>query len=144
MTVTVMMISGGLAGLAGASQIGDFSHALDPIGLQDALYGYTGIVVAALAGFRLGGVIVTAVFLGGLSNAGFALQGHTFPNGLVGTIDGILLFCVLGSAVFTRYSIRLGRNDRTGQRSGDKDELPPAPTIAERPPAEAIDTATSG
>ena len=39
---------GGVAGIVGSSQIGDFGHMLDPRGLQQAQYGYTGIVVAAL------------------------------------------------------------------------------------------------
>ncbi len=47
--VSVMAISGGIAGIAGSSQIGDFGHVLDPRGLEQAQYGYTGIVVAALA-----------------------------------------------------------------------------------------------
>ena len=49
--LAVLAISGAIAGLGGASQVGDFSHALDgdPNGLQKLGYGYTGIVVAALA-----------------------------------------------------------------------------------------------
>src|SRR2546429_2605619 len=44
--LSVMMVSGGLAGLAGASQVGDFGHVLDPRGLQHAGLRYTGIRVA--------------------------------------------------------------------------------------------------
>src|ERR1700751_1665916 len=49
--LAVMALSGAIAGLGGASQVGDFSHTLDadPNGLQKQYYGYTGIVVAALA-----------------------------------------------------------------------------------------------
>ncbi|HXJ63670.1 MAG TPA: ABC transporter permease, partial [Actinomycetota bacterium] len=50
--MSVMMLSGALAGLGGVSQIGDFSHQLDPKGLNQAGYGYTGIVVAALARYN--------------------------------------------------------------------------------------------
>ena len=48
--LAVMGLSGAVAGLGGASQVGDFSHVLDasPQGLQGANYGYAGIVVAAL------------------------------------------------------------------------------------------------
>src|SRR5437016_1383833 len=48
--LAVMAISGAIAGLGGASQVGDFRHTLDadPNGLQKQYYGYTGIVVAAL------------------------------------------------------------------------------------------------
>src|SRR5438045_2786437 len=42
--VAVMLISGALAGIGGASQDGDFRHQLDPKGLEQSYYGYTGIV----------------------------------------------------------------------------------------------------
>src|SRR6266571_2738778 len=45
--VAVMCLSGAIAGLGGASQDGDFRHQLDPRGLRQANFGYTGIVVAA-------------------------------------------------------------------------------------------------
>ena len=101
--LSLMALSGGIAGLAGASQVGDFSHVLDPRGLQQAGYGYTGIVVAALARYNPFAVVVTSFFIGMLVNAGFALQGPGFPIGLTGTMEGILLFCVLGAEIFTRY-----------------------------------------
>jgi general nucleoside transport system permease protein len=104
--VTVMLVSGALAGLAGASQVGDFSHDLDPQTLQGAAYGYIGIVAAALARYNPLGVIVTAVFLGGITNAGVRLQGDEFPLGLVGTIQGIILFSVLAGELLARYRIR--------------------------------------
>jgi simple sugar transport system permease protein len=114
--VTVMALSGGLAGLGGASQIGDFGHVLDPRGLQQAGYGYTGIVVAALALYNPLAVVIVSILIGALTNAGFALQGPLFPIGLVGTMEGIILFSVLGGEFLGRYRIRFGRA--------------PAPTIA--------------
>lgn len=109
MFVSVMLISGALAGLAGASQVGDFSHLLDPNGLQQAQYGYTGIVVAALARYNPLGVVISALFLGAITNAGFNLQSATFPQSLTGVIEGIILFCVLGGEFFTRYRLRWRR-----------------------------------
>ena len=52
--LAVMAISGAIAGLGGASQVGDFAHGLDgdPNGLQKLGYGYTGIVIAALARYN--------------------------------------------------------------------------------------------
>ena len=40
--LAVMCLSGAIAGLGGASQDGDFRHLLDPRGLRQANYGYTG------------------------------------------------------------------------------------------------------
>lgn len=110
----VMLLSGALAGLAGASQIGDFSHVLDPRGLQQASYGYAGIVVAALALYEPVAVLVTSLFMGALIGAGFSLQGPDFPAGLVGTMQGIILFCVLGTQVLARYRITV-----SGRRPGE-------------------------
>ncbi len=103
--LSLMALSGGIAGLGGASQVGDFSHVLDPRGLEQAGFGYSGIVVAALARYNPIAVIVTSFFVGMLVNAGFALQGPGFPVGLTGTMEGILLFCVLGAEIFTRYRL---------------------------------------
>jgi general nucleoside transport system permease protein len=109
--LAVMAISGAVAGLGGASQIGDFSHVLDasPQGLQGAAYGYTGIVVAALGRYNPFAVFLVGVLVGGLQNAGLFLQGADFPIGLVGVIQGIILFCVLGGELLVRYRVRLGR-----------------------------------
>jgi len=107
--VAVMCLSGAIAGLGGASQDGDFRHQLDPRGLTQANYGYTGIVVAALARYNPFAVLLVAFLLGGLQNAGYTLQGADFPNGLVGVIQGLLLFCVLGGELFIRYRVRIER-----------------------------------
>jgi ABC-type uncharacterized transport system permease subunit len=112
--LTVMAISGAIAGLGGASQIGDFSHVLDPRGLQQAGYGYTGIVVAALSLYEPLAVVLVAFLLGALTNAGFSLQGPTFPPGLVGIMEGIILFCVLGGELLVRYRIRWARSGVAG------------------------------
>lgn len=108
----VMLISGAIAGIGGASQVGDFSHVLDPRGLQQAGYGYTGIVVAALALYEPLAVVLIAFLLGALNNAGFALQGPNFPIGLVGVTEGIILFCVLSGELLLRYRIRFARAPR--------------------------------
>jgi ABC-type uncharacterized transport system permease subunit len=107
--VAVMCLSGGLAALGGASQIGDFSHVLDARGLQQVALGYTGIVVAALARFNPLAVPVVALVLGGLTNAGFSLQGADFPSGMVGILQGALLLCTLAGEVLGHYRLRSGR-----------------------------------
>ena len=115
--VSVMAISGGIAGIAGSSQIGDFGHVLDPRGLEQAQYGYTGIVVAALALYNPIAVVLVSLLIGGLTNAGFALEGPSFPSGLVGTMEGIILFTVLGGEILARYHIRLRRRPVVAART---------------------------
>jgi simple sugar transport system permease protein len=109
--LAVMALSGGIAGLAGASQVGDFSHSLDgdPNGLQKLGYGYTGIVIAALARYNPFAAVLVAFLMGGLENAGNTLQGANFPAGLVGVIQGIILFSALGGEVLIRHRVRIAR-----------------------------------
>lgn len=107
--LAIMTLSGGLAGLGGASDIGDIRHVLDPKGLGQSGYGYTGIVVAALARWNPVAVIPVSILLGALANAGRSLQGATFPAGLVGTLQGLILFCAVSGEFLTRYRIRLGQ-----------------------------------
>jgi ABC-type uncharacterized transport system permease subunit len=111
--LAVMCLSGAIAGVGGASQDGDFRHQLDPQGLQQANYGYGGIVIAALARYNPFAVVLVALLLGGLQNAGFTLQGADFPAGLVGVMQGLILFCALGGELFVRYRVRLTRGPRT-------------------------------
>ena len=111
--VAVMCISGAVAGLGGASQDGDFRHQLDPRGLTQANYGYAGIVVAALARYNPFAVVLVALLLGGVQNAGYTLQGADFPAGLVGVLQGLILFCALGGELFVRYRVRVGRRPHT-------------------------------
>jgi general nucleoside transport system permease protein len=105
LVVAMMALSGALAGLGGASEIGDFRHVLDPRGLQQAGFGYSGIVVAALARYNPFAVVVVAFLLGGLANAGYSLQGPDFPAGLVGVLQGMILFFALGGELLLRYRV---------------------------------------
>jgi ABC-type uncharacterized transport system permease subunit len=118
--LAVMAVSGAVAGLGGASQIGDFSHTLDgsPQGLQAAAFGYTGIVVAALARYNPIAVCLVAVLIGGLLNAGFTLQGADFPSGLVGVLQGIILFCALGGELLIRYRVTVRRRAAHPETAG--------------------------
>jgi len=54
-------------------------------------------------------VLVVAFLIGGLQNAGNTLQGADFPSGLVGVIQGLILFCALGGELLVRYRVRFGR-----------------------------------
>jgi len=107
--VAVMCLSGAVAGLGGASFESDFAYQLDPTGLQTSFYGYMGIVVAALARYNPLAVVPVGFLLGGLVNAGFTLQGADFPSGLVGVMQGLILFCALAGEVLLRYRLRIGR-----------------------------------
>jgi general nucleoside transport system permease protein len=53
--------------------------------------------------------VLVAFLLGGLQNAGNTLQGADFPSGLVGVMQGIILFSALGGELLVRYRVRFGR-----------------------------------
>jgi general nucleoside transport system permease protein len=133
--VYVMLISGALAGLAGASQVGDFTNTLEPRTLEAAAYGYAGIVAAALARYNPLGVIAAAIFLGGLTNAGYSLQGPDLPQGLVGVITGILLFFVVCSEILSRYRVVWRSGGGAEQASPTPPRPAGEPVLADKPGA---------
>lgn len=101
--ILVMMVSGGLAGLAGMTEVGGSVHRL-----QDGFspgYGFTGVIIAYLARFNPFGVIVASIAFGGLILAGREIQ----PAGIPSMIQGIVLFCVICSDVLLRYRLRVVR-----------------------------------
>ena len=101
--ILVMVISGALAGLAGATEVSGVVHRL-----QDNFspgYGFTGIIVAYLARFNPVGVVVAAIAFGALILAGREIQ----PAGIPAMIQGIILFCVIASDFFLRYRVRVVR-----------------------------------
>jgi simple sugar transport system permease protein len=102
----LLALSGAVAGIGGASDVGDTRHLLDPKALSQASYGYAGIVVAALARLNPLAVVAVSILMGGLANAGRALQGPDFPAGLVGTLQGLLLVCTLAGELFARFRVR--------------------------------------
>jgi ABC-type uncharacterized transport system permease subunit len=53
--------------------------------------------------------LLVAFLLGGLTNAGYALQGPDFPSGLVGTLQGLILFTAVAGEILVRYRIRANR-----------------------------------
>jgi simple sugar transport system permease protein len=111
MVLTVLLISGGLAGLAGASEVSGRAYALDPNGLELGL-GYSGIVIAALARTNPFGVAVGAIALGGLQNAGTSLQslpGERVPIAISQMLQGAILLFALGGEVFRRNRLVVRR-----------------------------------
>jgi general nucleoside transport system permease protein len=101
--ILVMLVSGALAGLAGATEVAGVVHRL-----QDNFspgYGFTGIIVAFLARFNPIGVVFAAIAFGALILAGREIQ----PAGIPAMIQGIILFCVIASDVFLRYRVRVVR-----------------------------------
>lgn len=123
LTMITILLSGAVAGIAGAAIIGDSALRLEPVGLQQLGYGYTGIVVAALARYSPPATVLTALLIGAVQSAGYALRGPDFPIGLTGTIQGLLLFSVIGVEFLRRYRIQFKR-PRRSVRTIEDDAVP--------------------
>jgi ABC-type uncharacterized transport system permease subunit len=92
----IFLMSGAYAGFAGGLFVSGPVGALDPRSLDLGL-GFTGIIVAALAGLHLLVVIPVAILMGALNNAGPALQSIGVPTATVSMLQGaILIFAVAG------------------------------------------------
>ena len=111
--VFVMLLSGGLAALAGFAEVAGVAHALD--NGVDAGNGFTGIIIAWLAKLRPGLVVVVSVLLGALLVGGDQLQITLGLPAAVGPVlQGAILLAVLGGDIFTRYRLRI-RSKRTAE-----------------------------
>ncbi|TDD33881.1 ABC transporter permease [Actinomadura sp. KC06] len=101
MVVRLMLISGGLAGLAGALQVLGVSDRLDPDLSQG--YGFTAIVVALLGRLQAPGVLVAGLLLAALVTGGQGMSvTEGLPYAIVAAITGVFV-------VFLLIADRFGR-----------------------------------
>jgi simple sugar transport system permease protein len=103
--VLVALLSGALAGLAGAIEVaGRTSYVtLD----MSPGYGYSGIVIAMLAGLQPLGVLVAGVFLAGiLVGADSMSRAIGVPNTIADVIVATSLIAVLVATLLTQYRLR--------------------------------------
>lgn len=103
--IRTALISGGLAGLAGAVQImglrGNLTTDLSPG------YGYLGIAVAMLGLLRPWGVLVAALFVAALFTGGGSMgRALSVPSYLADVIVATALMTVIASQLAVRYRVR--------------------------------------
>jgi simple sugar transport system permease protein len=101
--ILVMMVSGGLAGLAGMSEITGVVHRLQ--GSISPGFGFTGIIIAWLSKLNPLAVIPVSILFGALILAGREIQ----PSGIPKMIQGIILVCLIASDFLLRYRVRIVR-----------------------------------
>lgn len=100
----VMLISGGLAGLAGMAEVSGVSHRL-MYGISPG-YGYTAIIVAWLAKLNPVGLVVSAVLFGGLIVGGYSVQTIGLPSSISNMIQGAILFFLIAGGMFGKFRLR--------------------------------------
>ena len=106
----VMLISGGLAGLAGMGETAGIHYRLQQ-GLAVG-NGYVGIVVAWLGRLRPGSIVLISILLGGLMVGGDQVQiSMHVPSAISLALEGAILFCVLGGQIFKDYQLHIERQE---------------------------------
>ena len=104
----VMIISGGLAGLAGMGEVAGIHYRLRPPEAISPGYGFTAIIVAWLARLNPLAAIVSAFLFGGLLVGGDAIQiALNLPAATVQIFNGVILLFVIASELFNQYKLRL-------------------------------------
>lgn len=116
MTLTnVMIISGAIAGLAGAIEILGYHFRLQQnfsIGI-----GYTAIAVALLANLNPIGVIFSALFFSALTTGASTMQSVTkMPSSFSTIIQGLIIFCVIASSIIPKFVSRRRNKKREREK----------------------------
>jgi general nucleoside transport system permease protein len=108
-TILAMVISGGLAGIAGVGEVAGIHYLLqNPLSISLS-YGFTAIIVAWLARRNPLAVILTSFLFGVLMRGGDVIKVSLgLPFELVDVFNGLILFFLIGSEIFIRYRVRFG------------------------------------
>lgn len=109
--VLSMMISGALAGLAGATTIAGLTFKVDQAsGLPG--YGFNGIAVALVGKNHPLGVLASAFLFGIMSNGARKMQFEGIPKEVVGIIQGIIIIFIAGEAMLKYMTTRKKKEDK--------------------------------
>ncbi len=108
--ILAMFISGGLAGMAGITQVLGLQHrAYQPFGFIG--YGFTGIAVALLGKNHPAGVVLGAFLFGILQRGSMQMQSIAgVPKELVQIIQAIIIFFVAAEYIFKYIAHKLKEN----------------------------------
>ena len=100
----VMMLSGGLAGFAGAIEVSGVAERL-MYGISPG-YGYTAIIVAWLAKLNPWAMILTSLFIGSLIVGGYSVQTIGLPSSFSSMLQGLILICLLSGEMLSKYRLK--------------------------------------
>ncbi|MFC4775536.1 ABC transporter permease [Paenibacillus sp. GCM10023252] len=108
----VMLVSGGLAGLAGMSEVAGVSHRLI-YGISPG-YGYTAIIVAWLAKLNPWGLVLSSILCGAVIVGGYSVQMIGLPASMSLILQGSILFFLIGGEQLRHYRISFSRAGGAG------------------------------
>jgi ABC-type uncharacterized transport system permease subunit len=106
--LSVLAISGALAGLAGAIEVSGVTKGLEPRSLATGI-GFTGIIVAVIARTNPLGVVPVSVFLAAIATSGTALQGIGIQVEVVFLLQGLIFLSVTAGEFFVTNRVSLSR-----------------------------------
>lgn len=101
--IGAMLISGFLAGLAGANEVTGVVFKMRP-GISPG-YGFTAIAVALLGRLNAFGVVLASIFMGGIINGSYTMHrmAHV-PVGVAFFVQGLLIILVItGEIILRKY-----------------------------------------
>jgi len=107
-TLMVMIISGGVAGLAGIGEVAGVHHHLSYPDSISSGYGFTAIIVAWLAKLNPYYVLLSSMFFAGIIVGGDAIQiSLRLPAATVAVFNGTLLFFLIMGDYFLKNKVKL-------------------------------------
>lgn len=106
-----MLISGGICGLTGMIQASAVNNTLTMD--LTAGVGYTAIIIAWLSNLKTPWIVVVSAFFAILTQGASYIQtAYQIPQAAAEIIQGIVLFCVLGSQFFIQYKVHIESNKK--------------------------------
>ena len=112
--LTAALISGGIAGLAGVSEILGIQGRLNSQALELG-YGYSGIVIAMLGGLNPIGVGIGATFIALIESGSLGLsQALGLPQYLGDIVQATILLTLLSSLLLANYRLRFRPDSAKG------------------------------
>lgn len=101
--LTVLVLSGAVAGLAGGIELTGTADRLTET-ISNG-FGFAGIIVAALALMRPSGVAAVAILFGAVQIGGQSIQTLGVSSSVSTILQAFVLFGAIGAGVFSRYAI---------------------------------------
>jgi simple sugar transport system permease protein len=127
-TLAVMLLSGGVAGLAGVGEVGGVHHKLLDPNQVSLGYGYAAIIVAWLARGSPLAAVLTATFLGLIFTSGDVLKVvMQMPFRVTDVFNGLMLFFLIGSERLLYYRVRVRPAPATGAAAAARPAEPSPP-----------------
>lgn len=107
---TVALITGGVAGIAGAGEVAGIHHRLLEAGQLSLGYGFTAVIVAWLARGNPALCLITAPLMAVILAGGDLLKiDLNMPFRVVDVFSGVILLCLIASEVFVKNRVKWGK-----------------------------------